>query len=122
MYLLFDECCGKALVKIAEDHGHTAQRTSEVAMLGRGAADNDIFDFARRQGAVLVTVNRGDFISLAGLGLQHPGVILIPSLPTAKLRPLFLAVVAAAEAIFDQGQNQFVEVDTHGAITSFTLP
>jgi hypothetical protein len=47
---------------------------------------------------------------------------LIPSLPTAKLRPLFLAVVAAAEVIFAQSQNQFVEVDAHGAITSFTLP
>jgi predicted nuclease of predicted toxin-antitoxin system len=122
MFLLLDECCGKALVQIAEDRGHTAQRTVEVALLGRGAPDNEIFDFARRQGAVLVTVNRGDFISLAGLGRQHPGVILIPSLPTAKLRPLFLAVVAAAEVIFAQGQNQFVEVDAHGAITSFTLP
>jgi predicted nuclease of predicted toxin-antitoxin system len=122
MFLLLDECCGKALVQIAEDGGHTAQRTVEVAVLGRGAPDSEIFDFARRQGAVLVTVNRGDFISLAGLGRQHPGVILIPSLPMAKLRPLFVAVVAAAEVIFAQGQNQFVEMDTHGAITSFSLP
>jgi hypothetical protein len=50
MFLLLDECCGKGLVQIAEDRGHTAQRTVE------------------------------------------------------------------------EGQNQFVEVDAHGAITSFTLP
>ena len=122
MYLLLDECCGKALVQVAEDAGHTAQRTVEVAVLGRGAPDNDIFDFARRQGAVLVTVNRGDFISLANLGRQHPGVILIPSLPAAKLKPLFQAVMSAAELIFAQGPNQFIEVDAHGVVTSFTLP
>ena len=122
MFLLLDECCGKSLVQVAEDAGHTAQRTIEVAVLGRGAPDNDIFDFARRQGVVLVTVNRGDFISLANLGRQHSGVILIPSLPAAKLRPLFLAVVSAAEAIFAQGPNRFVEVDANGGITSFTLP
>jgi predicted nuclease of predicted toxin-antitoxin system len=122
MYLLLDECCGKALVRVAEDAGHTAQRTVEVAVLGRGAPDNDIFDFARCQGAVLVTVNRGDFISLANLGRQHPGVILIPSLPAANLKPLFQAVMSAAEAIFAQGPNQFVEVDAHGVVSSFTLP
>jgi predicted nuclease of predicted toxin-antitoxin system len=122
MYLLLDECCGKSLIQLAEGVGHTAQRTVEVAVLGRGAPDNDIFEFARRQDAVLVTVNRGDFISLAGLGREHPGVILIPSLPATKLRPLFLAVVSAAAEIFPQGPNRFVEIDVDGAITSFTLP
>jgi predicted nuclease of predicted toxin-antitoxin system len=122
MFLLLDECCAKSLVQAAERAGHTAQRTVEVTVLGRGAADHDIFDFARREGAVLVTVNRGDFISLANLGRPHPGVILIPSLPAAKLRPLFLAVVSAAEAIVMRAANQFVEVDVKGAITSFTLP
>jgi len=53
MYLLFDECRGKALVAVAEAAGHTAQRTIEVAVLGRQAPDQDIFDFARRVGAVL---------------------------------------------------------------------
>jgi len=43
-------------------------------------------------------------------------------LPAAKLRPLFLAVVSAAEAIVARAPNQFVEVDVNGAITSFTLP
>jgi hypothetical protein len=66
MYLLLDECCGKALVGIAERAGHTAQRTVEVAMLGRQAPDLEIFEFARQVGAVFVTVNRGDFIALAG--------------------------------------------------------
>ena len=58
MYLLIDECCGKVLVTVAHRRGHTAQRTSHVRALGRGAEDRTIFDFARRQGAVFVTINR----------------------------------------------------------------
>jgi len=46
MYLLLDECHGKSLIEIAASAGHTAQRTVEVVALGRGAPDNDIFDFA----------------------------------------------------------------------------
>ncbi|HLZ83550.1 MAG TPA: DUF5615 family PIN-like protein [Caulobacteraceae bacterium] len=122
MYLLFDECCGKALVAAAEAAGHTAQRTIEVAVLGRQAPDQDIFDFARRMGAILVTVNRGDFIALAARGRDHPGVILIPSLPYAALRPLFEAVVSTAEPLFAATPNLFVEVDAAGAISSFRLP
>ena len=122
MFLLFDECCSKALVEIARAAGHTAQRTVEVAVLGRQAPDHDIFEFARHVGAVFVTVNRGDFISLAGKGRQHPGVILIPSLPHAQLRPLFEAVLAAAETLIADAANLFVEVDGNGVISSFVLP
>jgi predicted nuclease of predicted toxin-antitoxin system len=122
MYLLLDECCGKSLVALAADAGHTAQRTVEVAALGRGAPDKDIFDFARRHDAIVVMINRGDFISLADLGRDHPGVVLIPSLPLAKLRPLFLAALKAAEKILTEGRNRFVEIDADGVITSFVLP
>jgi predicted nuclease of predicted toxin-antitoxin system len=122
MYLLLDECCGKALVRVAAQAGHSAQRTVEVAVLGRQAPDRNIIDFARRAGAVFVTVNRGDFIHLAARGRDHPGVILIPSLPHAELRPLFEAVLVAAEPLFARTSNLFVEVDAKGVITSFQLP
>lgn len=122
MYLLLDECCGRALVGVAEAAGHTAQRTVEVADLGRQAPDHDIFEFARRVGAVFVTVNRGDFIDLAARGREHPGVILIPSLPHAHLRPLFEAVLAAAERLIAETPNLFVEIDNAGVISSFRLP
>ena len=86
MYLLFDECCATALVKFAEALGHTAQRSVDVAGLGRGASDDDVFAFARQGGAIVVTVNRSDFVVLAAVQ-DHPGVLLIPSLPTKQLRP-----------------------------------
>ncbi len=122
MYLLLDECCGKALVKVAAGAGHTAQRTLEVAVLGRQAPDHDIFDFARGIGAVFVTINRGDFIHLAARGREHAGVILLPSLPRAQLLPLFSAALAAAEPLFSAEANLFVEINEAGEISSFQLP
>jgi predicted nuclease of predicted toxin-antitoxin system len=122
MYLPLDECRGKALVAVAEAAGHTAQRTIEVAVLERQAPDQDIFDFARRVGTVFVTVNRGDFNELAARGRGRPGVILIPSLPHAALRPLFKAVLRTAEPLLAATPNLFVEVDGADVISSFRLP
>ena len=55
MYLLIDECCGKRLVTIVESLGHTAQRTQHIPLLGSGADDRTIFEYARMSGANLVT-------------------------------------------------------------------
>ncbi len=121
MYLLLDECCGKALVKIAEALGHSAQRSVDVGVLGRGATDDAVFAFARQSGAVLVTVNRADFIDIAAAG-PHVGVLLIPSLPNRQLRPLFQALLKTAEPLLAAQDGLFVEVDASGTITSFTIP
>jgi hypothetical protein len=50
---------------------------------------------------------------------RHPGVLLIPSLPTRQLRPLFESQNRRASP-FDTA-NLFVEVHANGAITSFTI-
>jgi predicted nuclease of predicted toxin-antitoxin system len=122
MYLLLDECCGKALGRFAESLGHTAQRSVDVQVLGKGASDAQLFDFARKAGAVLVTVNRADFIALAGTSASHPGVLLIPSLPNAELRPHFEKLLKVAEPLLTATPGLCVEVDTHGVVTSFTVP
>lgn len=62
------------------------QRSVDAAALGRGATDEEVFAFARQSGAVMVTVNRSDFIDIAA-SHSHPGVLLIPSLPNKRLRP-----------------------------------
>jgi predicted nuclease of predicted toxin-antitoxin system len=87
MYLLIDECCGEALVSISHRLGHTAQRTREIGELGSGADDRRIFEFARRNGAVFVTINRTDYVTLAAYGRPHPGVIILP--PVANWRVCF---------------------------------
>lgn len=121
MYLLLDECCGKALVRVAEALGHTAQRSINAQPLGRGASDDDVFAFAARVSAVLVTVNKADFIEIAA-ARSHGGILLIPSLPNRQLRPLFEALLAAAEPLLSAQPSLFVEVDASGTVTSFTVP
>jgi hypothetical protein len=59
---------------------------------------------------------------LAARGRHHPGVILIPSLPHAVLRPLFEAVLRTAVPLMAATPNLFVEVDGAGVISSFQLP
>jgi len=122
MYLLLDECCSKALVPVAQAHGHRVERTIHISSLGRGAADDAIFAFARSQDAVLVTINRDDFVALARYGNGHPGVIVLPSVKRAELVALFERILPIAEAIFDAGGNKFVEIDSGGRVISFALP
>jgi len=122
MYLLIDECCSKALVSIAHRLGHTAQRTREVAALGEAAEDRTIFDFASEYGAVLVTINRTDYVALAAYGPPHPGVIILPSVAGRALARLFRRVLPVAERVIESRENMFVEINARGAITSFRLP
>lgn len=122
MYLLIDECCGKALLKAAEELGHTAQRTREVVSLGPGAADRDIFELAREAGAVFVTINRADFVDLAAYGREHPGVIVLPSVLGQDLVRLFRMVLPNTERVMDANRSMFVEIDAGGKMKSFQLP
>jgi predicted nuclease of predicted toxin-antitoxin system len=122
MYLLIDECCGKALVSIAHRLGHTAQRTRQVAVLGQGADDSAIFAFAREYGAVFVTINRTDYVALAAYGPPHAGVIVLPSVAGRELARLFRRVLPVAERVIAGSENMFVEIDVRGRITSFRLP
>ncbi len=116
MYLVIDECCGKRLGPIAEDQGHAAQRSVEVAQLGRGASDADIFAFAAANGAVIVTINQGDFLALAAQEGSRPGLILLPSLRGAELAKLFRAVLPAVAAIFNTAGSTTVRVNTNGEL------
>lgn len=122
MFLLRDECCARSLVSVAEAAGHTVQLSVEAAGLGRGAPDAAIFHWARAHGAILVSVNAGDFIALAGRGRAHPGVLLIPSLPSSQVKPLFRALLETAEGLFATTPNLFLEIDAEGAIRRFVLP
>jgi predicted nuclease of predicted toxin-antitoxin system len=121
MYLLIDECCGKGLVAVAERLGHTAQRTIAVGALGPQASDPEIFEFARRTQAVIVTANRLDFLRLAVRSQAHSGVILLPSLPSASLRRLFERALVVGETLFET-PNLLVEAKANGEISSFQLP
>lgn len=116
MYLLLDECCGKRLKPLAEDEGHAAQRSIEVGELGQGASDADIFAFAAAKGAVVVTINQGDFLVLAQHATLRPGLLLLPSLRGSELAKLFKAALPALTVIFDSAPDAIVKVNDQGSI------
>jgi len=115
MYLLIDECCGKKLKPLAEDQGHAAQRSIEVGELGQGASDADIFTFAAAKGAVVVTINQGDFLALAEQANSRPGLLFLPSLRGAELAKLFKTALPALAVIFDSAPDAIVQVSDRGS-------
>ncbi|MGC2201718.1 MAG: DUF5615 family PIN-like protein [Stellaceae bacterium] len=120
MYLLVDECCGKSLVAVAQREGHVAQRSIEIGELGRGASDANIFAFARANGAVIVTINQGDFIDLAARASDRPGIILLPPARGLVLAKLFGTALRAAAVVFEAHPNALVQIGAAGQITSVT--
>lgn len=118
MYLLIDECCGKALVAVAHSEGHVAQRSVEVAELGRGAADADIFAFALANHAVIVTINQGDFVDLAARTSDRPGIILLPSTRGSVLAKMFGMALRCAAVLFETHPNAVVRVGATGEVIS----
>jgi len=114
MYLIIDECCGKKLVSVAEDHGHVAQRSIEIAELGQGASDADIFLFAVANGAIVLTINQGDFLALAKQFNSRPGLVLLPSLRGAELAKLFKSVLPWLANIFAIAPDAIVQVSADG--------
>ena len=121
MYLLIDECCGKALVRVSEELGHTAQRTRDVPQLGQGASDAEIYQFACGAGAHIVTANHRDLETLAAASGPHPGMIFVPPLLGVALARLFKAVLPIAEAEFSSGPNRIVEAQADGTIRSYEV-
>ena len=121
MFLLIDECCGKSLVVVAQQFGHSAQRSIEVQALGRGASDAEIVEFARRHGAVIVTNNSADFLAAAA-GIDHPGMILLPNVVGKTAARLFRHVLPIAGRIVAERRGAFVSVDEQGEVETFILP
>jgi predicted nuclease of predicted toxin-antitoxin system len=91
-----------------------------VAALGKGATDADIYSFAVQHGAVLVTENARDFIRL-GQGGNHPGMILLPSLPPRRQSRLLRDVITKVAIPVFNGSfpGIFIEAGSDGRIVSF---
>jgi predicted nuclease of predicted toxin-antitoxin system len=121
MYLLIDECCGKGLVAVARSAGHVAQRSIEVAKLGRGAPDTDIFSFARANTAVIVTINQGDFLKLARRTFERPGIIVLPSARGSVLARVFATALPRAATVFETHPNAIVQIDAAGRIADIAI-
>lgn len=81
---LFDEHVHAEALRELQDRGVDAGGVPDVGL--QGADDADLFDFAGREGRIIVTRNYRDFAVLAEgaarRGLPFPGVLfLAPSIP-----------------------------------------
>jgi predicted nuclease of predicted toxin-antitoxin system len=73
--LLIDENLSPLLARWANDQGVEASAVVHVALQGR--PDIQVWQHAYAQSQIVVTVNVGDFISLAQKIDLHPGVIAL---------------------------------------------
>ena len=75
MQLLIDENLSPRLARWACEQGYPAEAAVHVGLAG--AADSSVFDQAFNRDQVVVTVNVGDFMTLAAGTDVHPGVIAL---------------------------------------------
>lgn len=64
MKFLIDEDVAAEIDRSLRQKGHTTLRVAEA--LGFGTDDVDVWEFASREGLVVITCNRQDFLVLAG--------------------------------------------------------
>jgi predicted nuclease of predicted toxin-antitoxin system len=62
------------IARVLRHVGHEVVELREV--LDVEARDEEVFAYARRQGILMITCNRDDFLALAATS-QHPGLIVL---------------------------------------------
>jgi predicted nuclease of predicted toxin-antitoxin system len=73
--LLIDENLSPRLALWANDLGIPSQAVGHVGLQGK--SDPMVWEYAYRNDQIVVTINVGDFIHLAGSAELHPGVIVL---------------------------------------------
>ena len=118
MFLLLDENIARCAVRGGTLY--TAQRSVETHGLGRGAADEDLYAFARTNGAVLITQDRDDFARIVGRRGPIP-VIVLPSMASRTQHAMLLRVIPISEQSFATNPEIFVEVLRDGSVQSYRV-
>jgi predicted nuclease of predicted toxin-antitoxin system len=118
MLLLLDENIARCVARGGTTY--TAQRSLETPGLGRGAADEDVYAFVRRHGAVLVTQDRDDFARIVVRRGAIP-VIVLPSVAPRTQHAMLLRAIPIAERVFAADPASFVEVLPDGRVQSYRV-
>ena len=74
MTFLLDQDVPDAIARVIQQAGHEVHRLRE--MLPVDSTDEAVLAFAHSRGAVLVTCNRDDFLSLAKR-MPHSGIVIL---------------------------------------------
>jgi predicted nuclease of predicted toxin-antitoxin system len=84
-----------------------------------GAADHELWKFARQEARTIVTINGKDFRKLAKDSEEHPGIVVIPSggSPDAQLEFIMSAVMWVTSTNSSDGfSNRYLEIGNNGEI------
>lgn len=123
MQLLIDENLSPRLARWACEQGYPAEAAVHVGLAG--ASDSNVFAQAFRRDQVVVTVNVGDFMTLAAGMEVHPGVI---ALREAELNAhqqwqrLQQALVYAEQICAGDLLNRVLEVQGNGLFVLHLIP
>lgn len=123
MQLLIDENLSPRLARWACEHGYPAEAAVHVGLAG--APDSSVFAQAFSRDQVVVTVNVGDFMTLAAGIVVHPGVI---ALREAELKAqvqwlrLQAALAFAEQHCGGDLLNRVLEVQGEGLFALHMIP
>jgi len=127
--LWIDECLSPTLVKRANQRGLWATCNRDRNLLGE--LDEKLYPIVLDEGAVFVTNNESDFLSLGREAGLHGGLIVLPQGHHRESQWLFLdnaidhieaQAEAHREAPADWMVNKYVEVDLEGCVSHRYLP
>jgi predicted nuclease of predicted toxin-antitoxin system len=115
--LLLDENMSPRIVRSLWERDIDAVHVRDRGLLG--AADHEIWKFARQEVRTVVTINGRDFRRLARNSEDHPGVIVVPSggSPEAQFKFIMAAVMWVTSANAPEGfSNRYLEIGERGDI------
>jgi predicted nuclease of predicted toxin-antitoxin system len=115
--LLLDENMSPRIVRSLWDRDVDAVHVRDRGLLG--AADHEIWKFAKQEVRTIVTINGRHFRKLAKNSHEHPGVVVIPSggSPDAQLDFIMSAVTWVTSTNTPDGfSNRYLEIGDKGEI------
>jgi predicted nuclease of predicted toxin-antitoxin system len=115
--ILLDENMSPRIVRSLWDRDVDAVHVRDRGLLG--AADHEIWKFAKQEVRTIATINGRDFRKLARNSQDHPGVVVIPSggSPDAQLNFIMSAVTWVTSTNRRDGfSNRYLEIGDRGEI------
>ena len=66
----------RGVVERLHQKGHDILTSQEVGNANQRIPDEDVLAYAAREGGILLTLNRRDFIALHEKSANHPGIVV----------------------------------------------
>ena len=64
------------MVKMLRELGHKVITSYDAGQANKGISDDEVLNYAAKNGLILITFNRDDFIQLHQSGIRHQGIVI----------------------------------------------